>query len=489
MKKRYIALTLAVVLGGAWLGGSWYSGKLLAEQYPQLVERVNSEFAQVSLTSPYKLEYKTTKYNKHLFTTAIENQLVVTDTQENKSYTVPFKILVEHGPLPLSRLMTLHWLPVMASGNIELLNDPSISPIFAATNDKTPLKGDFTVGYDQTVAQTLNFAAINYRSEDGQREFTSTPFKFISDTDLNGIGKVETQIDSISITSLASDGLDGDSSPFKMTLSNVAVKSDYQPTEYKNIGVGTQKLTLDSLDLFDSTQADAKAFFSLKNLDANGDVTLDNDSVNVRSKLQADKVVLSGQDLGKLFYDIAFNHLDAKALDELMATIRNAQNMDEARLEHALQSAGMAFFQHQPELKLQPFSLTNSVGENKVTADIAFAQADWQKALMKGKVLSLFDRFAINADVNKPALTETVKALNMIDEDADAKTALSQAQADVDEMLQSAVAENILQKQSDEHYTLELKLDKGELKLNGTVIPEKDIANMLLMGILGAGFY
>lgn len=489
MKKRHIALTLAVVLGGAWLGGSWYSGKLLAEQYPQLVERVNSEFAQVSLTSPYKLEYKTTNYNKHLFTTTIENQLVVTNTQDNKNYTLPFKILVEHGPLPLSRLLTLRWLPVMASGNIELLNDPSISPIFDASDSKTPLKGDFSVGYDQRVAQTLDFAAMHYRSEDGSHEFTSSPFKFISDTDLNGIGKVETEIDNLAITSNANDGLDGDAMPFKLALKNVVVKSDYQPSEYKNIGVGTQHIKLDALELFDSNQADAKTYFSLHNLDANGDIALDNDSVNIRSKLQADKMLLSGQDLGKLFYDIAFNHLDAKALDELMSTIRNAENMDDARLEHALQSAGMAFFQHQPELKLQPFSLTNSAGENKLTADIAFAQTDWQKALMKGKVLSLFERFAVNADVNKPALTETLKTLAMGDDDVDAQTAQAQAQADVDEMLQSAVAENILHQQSDDHYTLELKLDNGELKLNGQVIPEKDIANMILMGILGASFY
>lgn len=487
MKKRHIVLTLAVVLGSAWLGGSWYSGKLLAEQYPQFVERANNELAQVSLTSPYKLEYKTMQYSKHLFTTTIEDQLVVTNTKSNKSYTLPFKILVEHGPLPLSHLLTLRWLPVMASGNIELLNDPSISSIFEATDNKTPFNGDFSVGYDQTVAQIYNFAAINYHSEDGKTILATTPFKLISNTDLHGMGKIETHINNLSLTSFAREQDEDELLPFKVILNDLTIKSDYSPTAYKNIGVGTQNIELGSLHIFDNLQADAKAYFSIKNVQVNGDMALDKDSVNIHSKLQANSLNISEQNLGNVFYDIAINHLDAKTLNELTELIRKANNVDE--LEQKLQHASRALFQHQPALKIQPFSLTNSVGENKITADIAFAQTNWQKALIQDKVFSLFDRFSVNIEVNKPALTETVKSLALIDNSTDTQVAQREAQADINEMLQSAVEENIFHQQNDNDYTFDLKLDNGELKLNGQALSEKDIANMLLMGFLSVRFY
>ncbi|MBE2895211.1 YdgA family protein [Spirabiliibacterium falconis] len=491
MKKRHIAITLAALLGSAWLGGSWYSGNILAEQYPQLVERVNTEFTHLSLTSPYKIQYKTTKYDKHLFSTDIQDQLIITDTDDNKTYTIPLKAYVEHGPFPLSRLMTFRWLPVMASGSFEVLNDPSINLLFEASNKKTPLKSTFTMGYNKQVAQTLSIAAFNLRSEDGKSEFTSTPFNIESDTDLNGVGQITAKIEHIVLKN-SIDEKDSDETPISLNIKDIELKSDYTPTDYQYLSEGQQQVNIGLVEIYTQDAVDSVSpAFVMKNIQTAGDVTLKQNKVNITSKMQIDQLHIEKQNLGKLAYDLALNHLDANALNQFMNVIRNVQSGDvnEEEISHALQQHLMQLMQNQPQIVLNPLSLKNSQGENKLTADIAFAQADWQKALMKGKVLSLFERLDVNAEVSKPALTETMKSLALIDDASDEQTTQAEVQAEVDDILQSAVAENILHKQNDNQYTLELKLDNGELKLNGTVIPEKDITNMLLLGILGAGFY
>ena len=65
MKKSAVAVAVIVVLGAAWTGASWYTGKLIEQRMTTEVENVNSQINNYFPKAGLKLSYE--DYNRHLF--------------------------------------------------------------------------------------------------------------------------------------------------------------------------------------------------------------------------------------------------------------------------------------------------------------------------------------------------------------------------------------------------------------------------------------
>ena len=73
---------------------------------------------------------------------------------------------IEHGPLPISRLVALQWRPVMAVSHYQLEKNATTEQWFAATKDAAPLKGVASIDYNRTVDGNVELLPFDLTADD-----------------------------------------------------------------------------------------------------------------------------------------------------------------------------------------------------------------------------------------------------------------------------------------------------------------------------------
>jgi uncharacterized protein YdgA (DUF945 family) len=126
MKKSLVAVSVIVVLGAAWTGASWYTGKLIEQRMGEVVDNANSQLKAYLPKAGVKLGYE--NYQRGIFSSKIRYVLradgsVTTDDAPLKAGDeVAFMETIDHGPFPLAQLKKFNLLPSMASVHTELEN-------------------------------------------------------------------------------------------------------------------------------------------------------------------------------------------------------------------------------------------------------------------------------------------------------------------------------------------------------------------------------
>ena len=98
--------------------------------------------------------------------------------------------------------------------------------------------------------------------------------------------------------------------------------------------------------------------------------------------------------------------------------------------------------------------------------------------LMAGSLYKQFTDFAVNIHVDK-ATAEKIITQFATEEDK------ALVKEKIEEQAKQAAAQNIVVN-NDKNVTLTLVLEKGELKLNGQVIPEEQVQGVLFMLMMAA---
>lgn len=462
MKKSSLAIGLIGILAASWIGGTWYSGKLLEEKYPTYLAQANTHNI-AALTDQYHLEIKNTKLVRGLFSTELEDQLIITRLSDNKQYIVPFSSVVEHGPLPLSRLTSLQLMPVMAAAHTEMIEHPSIADIFEASNGIAPLISDITVGYDQHVEQDATIAALNYQKND--ISINSSTGKINTEINKNGMGLVQFDIDKLDLGSMQEK--------VSLALHKLKLHSELQPNEWEYISTGNLSINLESL-AFKSID-DHRIGFDLHNINLGSHSVLSGDFLDIGLNYQIDSISINQQALGNLIVNWDLNHLKAETLNQIVELYSTA-DLTQQNIDQKEKDLGLSLLQDQPAFHIQPFSLKNDVGENKLTLDLTISK-DVLTMLMSGNVTSLFDQFELKIDLNKPAIEQLIATFAHIsflspDESTDLKYHLASK-------LNQGVQQKIFITHDDQHYQSKLWIENGELKLNGEIVPKEVIISLL----------
>ncbi|MGR6980959.1 YdgA family protein [Testudinibacter sp. P27/CKL/0425] len=495
MKKSSLALGAVAVLVATWAGGTWYSGKILEEKYPEYVQQANEETFKQLVGYEYQFEVKNTKLARSFFSTEIEDQLIITHRTNNKQYIIPFKTIAEHGPLPLSRLTSLRLAPVMTSAHSEIIEDPSITELFKASKGVAPLSSDFTISYNQQITQHSTFAALDYQNDDFSID--SSEINIEADTNQKGVGLIKAKMDKLNVTDLVQDfDRNYQKIYLKRTIQaeNIDLNSDLKPSEWEFIPSGKQLFSIDNIKITEQSVKDSsesKMIADLRALRFNYATKLNGEFADISLNNQLNEVYIGGEALGKIEFNIDLNHLKAEPLNQIMEIYSQGQIVNQHQLEQQLAAPGLALLQNQPEIRLQPFSLTNNKGENKLTLDLGLSKADPSATLMQGKILSLFDKLELNADISKPAVEQFLTSMVNIEINNDPSVPEYQAEqleylkADMEQQFADAIQQKILVTSDNQAYQSKLILENGELKLNGEVIPEENIAQALMMLFMG----
>ena len=493
MKKSVVALGVIVALGAVGVGGAWFTGEKAQTEYLRQIELANKQALALGSSDSFKVVYKNKQFDRGLFTSQVEDELVISLPEEGKTFTIPFSTKLYHGPFPLDQLTKFNFMPVMFSAQGVIGKNETTQPLFDLLKSDKPVQYQATTGYNLSTKGKVELAGGELTDpESPGTKVTWSNINMGFDVNKDLAGEYDMTLNEVSATVLPEvmEEQDGEDMPKSITMKmkGMKVEGSYNPTKWAYIYTGKSTSLVDSFEMATLDHAGKESTVVQKGFKAKSDISLDGDFVSAKSENTVDSIAIDGKDFGKLTYNVELNHIEANAINALIEALftvfesisdeENSSNEEMASeiLSSWAENHGMAIFNNQPQIKLNPMSISNSQGKVSLDLNVALAK-DPKFDLMAGSLYKQFTDFALNIHIDKEMIEKNLAQF------VPEERALIKAQ--IEEQAKQAAEKNIVVN-TDKNVTLNLVLEKGELKLNGQVIPEEQVQGVLFMLIMGA---
>ena len=495
MKKSTVALGVIVALGVVGVGGAWFTGEKAQTEYLRQIELANQKFQSLGLSDSVNLVYKNKQFDRSFFTSQVEDEVVISLPKEGQVFTIPLSTKLYHGPFPLNQLEQFNFVPTMFSAQGVIGKNETTQPLFDFLKSDKPVQYQASTNYSLATKGKVELAAGEMTDPHSpQNKISWSNINIGFDVDKDRAGKYDMTLDEVT-ADLGSSSADGENSQDATTVKSVKTKmkgmkldAAFNPTKWAYIYTGKGSYTTESFEMTSTDYAGKTTSLIEKGLKATSDISLNGDFVNLKSESAVDSFVLDGKELGKLTNNSELNHIEANAANALIEavftvfkSVRDDKNVNDEVVSEILSSwvenHGMAIFNNQPQLKLNPVSISDNQGKVSLDLNVALAK-DPKFDLMKGSLYKQFTDFAVHIHVDK-ATAEKIMTQFAPEED---KALIKEK---IEEQAKQAAAQNIVVN-NDKNVTLALVLEKGELKLNGQVIPEEQVQGVLFMLIMSA---
>ena len=495
MKKSTIALGVIVALGAVGVGGAWFTGEKAQTEYLRQIELANQKLQSLGLSDSVNLVYKNKQFDRSFFTSQVEDEVVISLPKEGQVFTIPLSTKLYHGPFPLNQLEKFNFVPTMFSAQGVIGKNETTQPLFDFLKSDKPVQYQASTSYSLATKGKVELAAGEMTDPHSpQNKIAWSNINIGFDVDKDRAGKYDMTLDEVT-ADLGPSSADGENSQYatavksvKMKMKGMKLDASFNPTKWAYIYTGKGSSSTESFEMTSTDYAGKTTSIIEKGLKATSDISLDSDFVNFKNENALDSVIIDGKDLGKLTYNAEFNHIEANAVNELIEavftvfkSVRDDKNVNDEVVSEILslwvEEHGMAIFNNQPQLKLNPVAISDNQGKVSLDLNVALAK-DPKFDLMKGSLYKQFTDFAVHIHVDK-ATAEKILTQFSPEED---KALIKEK---IEEQAKQAAAQNIVVN-NDKNVTLALVLEKGELKLNGQVIPEEQVQGVLFMLIMSA---
>ena len=495
MKKSTVALGVIVALGVVGVGGAWFTGEKAQTEYLRQIELANQKFQSLGLSDSVNLVYKNKQFDRSFFISQVEDEVVISLPKEGQVFTIPLSTKLYHGPFPLNQLEQFNFVPTMFSAQGVIGKNETTQPLFDFLKSDKPVQYQALTSYSLATKGKVELAAGEMTDPHSpQNKIAWSNINIGFDVDKDRAGKYDMTLDEVT-ADLGSSSADGENSQDATTVKSVKTKmkgmkldAAFNPTKWAYIYTGKGSYTTESFEMTSTDYAGKTTSLIEKGLKATSDISLNGDFVNLKSESAVDSFVLDGKELGKLTNNSELNHIEANAANALIEavftvfkSVRDDKNVNDEVVSEILSSwvenHGMAIFNNQPQLKLNPVSISDNQGKVSLDLNVALAK-DPKFDLMKGSLYKQFTDFAVHIHVDK-VTAEQIMTQFAPEED---KALIKEK---IEEQAKQAAAQNIVVN-NDKNVTLALVLEKGELKLNGQVIPEEQVQGVLFMLIMSA---
>ena len=493
MKKSTVALGVIVALGIVSIGGAWFTGEKAQTEYLRQIELANQKFQSLGLSDSVNLVYKNKQFDRSFFTSQVEDEVVISLPKEGQVFTIPLSTKLYHGPFPLNQLEKFNFVPTMFSAQGVIGKNETTQPLFDLLKSDKPVQYQATTGYNLSTKGKVELAGGELTDpESPGTKVTWSNINMGFDINKDLAGKYDMTLNEVSATVLPEvmEEQDGEDMPKSITMKmkGMKVEGSYNPTKWAYIYTGNSTSLIDSFEMATLDYAGKESTVVQKGFKAKSDISLDGDFVSAKSENTVDSIAIDGKDFGKLTYNVELNHIEANAINALIEalftvfeSISDEENSSNEEMVSEILSSwaenhGMAIFNNQPQIKLNPMSISNSQGKVSLDLNVALAK-DPKFDLMAGSLYKQFTDFALNIHVDKEMVEK-----NLAQFVPEEERALIKAQ--IEEQAKQAAAQNIVVN-NDKNVTLNLVLEKGELKLNGQVIPEEQVQGVLFMLMMG----
>ena len=493
MKKSVVALGVIVALGAVGVGGAWFTGEKAQTEYLRQIELANKQAQALGSSDLFKVVYQNKQFERGFFTSQVEDEVVISLPKEGKVFTIPFSTKLYHGPFPLNQLEKFNFVPTMFSAQGVIGKNETTQPLFDLLKSDKPVQYQVTTSYNLSTKGKVELAGGELTDpESPGTKVTWSNINMGFDVNKDLAGKYDMTLNEVSSTVLPEvmEEQDGEDMPKSITMKmkGMKVEGSYNPTKWAYIYTGKSTSLIDSFEMATLDHAGKESTVVQKGFKAKSDISLDGDFLNFKGENTVDSIVIDGKDFGKLTYNSELNHIEANAANALVEalftvfkSVSDDENANEKMVSEILslwvENHGMTIFNNQPQIKLNPVSISDEQGKVSLDLNVALAK-DPKFDLMKGSLYKQFTDFAVHIHVDK-ATAEKIMTQFAPEED---KALIKEK---IEEQAKQAAAQNIVVN-NDKNVTLALVLEKGELKLNGQVIPEEQVQGVLFMLIMSA---
>lgn len=230
MKKSALSIGLIAILGGAWCGGAWYTGKIAEQKYIDYIQLSNQQWQQYLAGSGYSVQIKDAVLDRGFFSSDVRYQLEIKG--EDLNGTIPFVGKIHHGPITLN---DFSFALFSADTEVEKTQD---TQAYFADNGKNPLRTVTTMSYGQEIKGKV-YSDVAHKTADQVEMAWNLDGKF--DLDQQGYGKSEIDVSKFSFIVDNKD---------RLQVENLKGKSDISPTPWKNIYQGDTDVSIDKISFY-----------------------------------------------------------------------------------------------------------------------------------------------------------------------------------------------------------------------------------------------
>ena len=476
MKKSTLAASVIVALGAVWLGGAWYTGKVAEEEYVHQFELLNQNIQQSFSAKGLSVEFSHVAIERGLLSSKTRYDIVVKDPNKPESvFTLPFEGTLYHGPLPVNQLSQFNFTPTMFASVDKLTKNDKTTKWFAAAKGESPLSVSTSMNYQRQGKAKINFAPFETSVEKGVWQVGDVNLSV--DFSQKGIQQAHLALSNIAYQEA--------NARLRLKFNNINAMAEYQPIkEWDLLFTGQQWISGGEMYIEEEDTQDKTNHLAIKNWKIDLNTVRKEAFLDLTMNLKLDGTQLNQIHFGDLNLNTAFNHLDGETLNQVLHA-KFAQ-IEDAPLTDAEIALIRKFFDLQPHFILRP-TLSNSAGKLTTDIDVAVATSDLSSTLSTGKIFKLFRHFIFKIDANKAALIETLTAAEQLSSKLDKEEAARIAEMKINDGLKTPVQQGILVDDG-KQVKLDLVLENGELKLNGKVIPEEQVASILFLAAMSMGY-
>ena len=413
-KPAVVLLGFVVAVGVVSAGGAWYTGKQLEPVLQTAIQDANKELQRSMAGVDGSLDLELVSLERGFFSSTAHYRLKAQGSffgKQNPNPELLFVDHIEHGPLPLSRLVTLKWLPVMATSHYALEKNATSEKWFAAAKDVSPLKGVVNIGYNRSVNGNLELLPLEFKDDTSSVSFSGANL----DIDSTAEGK-KVKADGY-MNSLKVAVVDANGAPFDVEFAGLTVASNVEKSTF---GFYTGQNTIELTDT-KLTFGPQKAVLTLKGFEQKDSSDIKDNNMDGRVDYKIDEIGYQGKPVGSAAMALSLKNLDVpssllltKLYQDKMQPVQAAAAAGEPVPELQLTDAEQALVEAnvnqllaaKPHLALENLSLKTTHGESRfsLALDLAKPASMELPPVELGKqVIALLDA---NLTLSKPMIAD-----------------------------------------------------------------------------------
>ncbi|KAI2670174.1 YdgA family protein [Pseudomonas sp. TNT3] len=496
-KSAGVLLGIVVAIGAISAGGAWYTGTKLEGVLNSSIADANKELQAALVGSNGTASLELVSLERNVFSSTAHYRL----KGEGEMFgEAPVELLfvdrIEHGPLPFSRLVSLKWLPVMATSHYELEKTPLTEKWFAAAKDKSPLTGVVNIGYDKATNGTLNLLPLDVALDDKSHlKFSGLNMDVAASAQAQKV-KADGYMDSLTLSTVAED-----QTPVKVEMNGLTFASNLTKSTYGYYtGENTVELT-DSKTTFGAKQS----ILGVKKFEMKNKTEESGTSASGRADYKVGEVSLNGKTIGSAQMAMSLKNLDVPATMSLMQIYQSKlQPYEKAAAEAAaagepapelvltpaeeaqVKTGLEKLLAAGPQVALENLSLNTANGESRanLVLDLTKPQSmDLPADQLTRQLIALLD---VNVQVSKPMLVDLFTVQSQIDGQTDAKLIADQATATAD-MFSSMAVGSQFAKLDGNNIVSKLHYANNQVEFNGQKMTVEEFIGFLMSKVGGPG--
>ncbi|AZF08395.1 MULTISPECIES: YdgA family protein [unclassified Pseudomonas] len=439
-KPAVVLLGFVVAVGVVSAGGAWYTGKQLEPVLQTAIQNANKELQTSMAGVDGSVSLELVSLDRGVFSSTAHYRLKGQGSvfgEQNPNPELLFVDHIEHGPLPFSRLVSLKWLPVMATSHYALEKNATTEQWFAASKDVSPLKGVANIGYSRSVSGNVELLPLEFKDDKSSVSFSGANLDFDSSAEGQKV-KADGYMNSLKVAAVDANG-----DAFEAELAGLTVASNLAKSTF---GFYTGQNTIELTDT-KVTFGPQKAVLTLKGFEQKDSSETKDNNLAGRVDYKIDEIGYQGKPVGSAAMAVSMKNVDIPAMlvltklyqdkmQPVQAAAAAGQPAPELQLTEAEQTLAEANVNQvlaaKPQLAVENLSLKTTHGESKfsLVLDLAKPASMELPPVELGKqMISLLDA---NLSLSKPMIGDVAALQAQVGGVTDPKAIEQQSQMAAD---------------------------------------------------------